>query len=812
MPQGDVPKQTAASVRDRLRQFEDAWQSGVPRIEDFLPADASRRAVLVELIKIDLEYRWRRPDPASRIPLESYQKRFPELGATLGVDLIGAEYLVRHWVGDHPSHAEYLKRFPTQSEAVRQELARLDQEIKEEGGPVPDAPSEEFTLRQVAVPITSIDGLLGALKSTLLLRHGQLDALLREPKAGSLEQLAAILVQRQWLTSFQVQRVLEGRAASLAAGGYTILEPVGRGMSGQVFRARHDRLDRIVALKLFSTKMVRDLDPKQIERFFVEMRAVGRLSHPHVVHAYDAGPVGATHFLAMEYVDGVNLHRLVQQQGPLPLAQANDYIRQAALGLQHVLENSLVHRDVKPSNLIVGASAVNGLPWGQVKILDLGLALLHASQRTRSSGALTQAGQVMGTADYMAPEQALNPHQVDIRTDLYSLGCTFYFLLAGRPPFGGGSLVQRMNRHLEEEAAPVASVRRDVPAEMSNVIVRLMAKDPARRFATPAELAAHLEALAPKLPRLAPRVPTRDSSAFVSESTGFSSLSLAPQSLRDSVDRSRQTRWILIGGAIAAVVFLIALSSVIAWAVRSQPRLDDRIAMPAPIPERKTRHVLDFDGESRFVALPDNLLHDSNVLTIEAWFKTTREGGIFGYQHTLFPEVPPHWVPVLYVGLDGNLYGAVWRGAVAPMGGTRRVNDGRWHHAALTTDGAAQSLFLDGERIDTAEGSVDHITMHHNQIGMTCTTGWPQGIPGWLSFTGMIRDVKIWHVARTPEQVRQDMKGASSGAERGLAAWYPLNEAQGDKARDHSVHRRDGRLGGGDRRFQPKRVAVTMEP
>jgi serine/threonine protein kinase len=812
MPQADPPKQTPGSLRDRLRQFEDAWQSGTPRIEDHLPTDASRRSVLLELIKIDLEYRWRRPDPASRIPLENYKTRFPELGTGIPVDLIGAEYLVRHWVGDRPSPAEYLKRFAGQAEAVRKELARLEREIKEEGGPAPDAPSEEFTLRQTAVPVTSSDGFFEALRSTPLLRRDQLDALLREPwagSAGSLEQLASVVVQRQWLTSFQVQRVLEGRAASLVVGAYTILEPVGRGMSGQVFRARHQGLDRIVALKLFSTKMVRDLDPKQIERFFVEMRAVGRLSHPHVVHAYDAGPVGGTHFLAMEYVDGVNLHRLVQQQGPLPLAQANDYVRQAALGLQHVLENGLVHRDIKPSNLIVGVPAGSGLPWGQVKILDLGLALLHASQRSRSSGALTQAGQVMGTADYMAPEQALNPHQVDIRTDLYSLGCTFYFLLAGHPPFAGGSLMQRMNRHLEEEAPPVASVRRDVPAELSNVIVRLMAKDPAGRFATPAELAAHLAALAPRLPRFAPGVPTRGALGAVSESSGFSSLSLAPQSLRDSVNRRRQTRWLLIGGAIGMVLFLIALSSVIAWAVRTGPRPDDRVSTPPTNPERKLRYVLDFDGESRFVTLPDNLLHDSNVLTIEVWFKTDRPGGIFGYQHTTYPDVPPHWVPVLYVGLDGNLYGAVWRGQVAPMGGTRHVNDGRWHHAALTTDGTSQSLFQDGERVDTAEGPVNHITMHYNQVGMACTTAWPQGKEGWSFFTGMIRDVRIWHIARTPEQVRQDMKGTLTGSERGLAAWYPMNESQGDRVRDQSSHHRDGRLGGGDKRFQPKRATMT---
>jgi serine/threonine protein kinase len=552
-------------------------------------------------------------------------------------------------------------------------------------------------------------------------------------------------------------------------------------MSSQVYRARHQGLDRIVALKLFSSKLVRDLDPKLIERFHVEMQAVGRLAHPHVVHAYDAGPVGGTYFLAMEYVEGVNLQRLVEERGPLPLMQASDYVRQAALGLQHVLENGLVHRDVKPANLMVTAQSTAGFRWGQVKILDLGLARLHAAERARSSGALTQTGQVMGTADYMAPEQALDPHQVDIRTDLYSLGCTFYFLLAGHPPFAGGSFMQRMNRHLEEEAPPLASVRRDVPAELSNIIGRLMAKDPARRFATPADLAQSLSGLMPRLPA----------------GPGSSA-------------QPRRKRWWLLGAA--GIALILVLSIVVASATRNRPDSAGKPAQTAAPAGPKTRYVLDFDGFSQFVALPDNLVHNSTTLTVEVWFKTKQPGGIFGCQRTLYPEVPTHdWTPVLYVGVDGTLYGAFWRGECTPLHGARPVTDDVWHHVALTSNGTSQSLFQDGERVDTAAGGVDHLTMHHNQIGMAYTALWPKGNGKWSPFTGMIRDVRIWHLVRTPEQVRQDMAGTTTASEPGLAAWYPLDERQGTMVRDRSRHAGDGKLGGGDRRFQPKRAAVMGE-
>src|SRR5262249_33340942 len=180
-----------------------------------------------------------------------------------------------------------------------------------------------------------------------------------------------------------------------------------------------------------------------VHRFHREIQAVAQLSHPNMVIAHDAASEGNTHFLVMEYVDGTDLATLVHKLGPLPVGHACEYIRQAAEGLRHAAERGLVHRDIKPSNLLL--SQQDGGP-GMVKILDMGLARLHTpdeAEEAASTTALTQEGAVMGTADYISPEQATNAHRVDIRSDLYSLGCTFYFLLTGQAPFPGGTFMEK---------------------------------------------------------------------------------------------------------------------------------------------------------------------------------------------------------------------------------------------------------------------------------------------------------------------------------------------------------------------------------
>jgi hypothetical protein len=276
---------------------------------------------------------------------------------------------------------------------------------------------------------------------------------------------------------------------------YLVRELLGVGGMGAVYRAQHQLMERTVALKVINRSLTDN--PAMVERFRREVKAAAKLAHPNIVHAYDADQAGDTHFLVMEYVDGTSLDRLVAEQGRLPVPQACDAIRQAALGLQHAHEQGMVHRDIKPQNLM-------RTPDGRVKILDFGLArfaretapagaLLTSEAPAAAAGeSLTQVGTVVGTPDYIAPEQIRDAHTADIRADLYSLGCTLYDLLAGQAPFPEGTVLQKVMAHLEQAPRPLSELRADVPAELAQVVERLMAKDPAQRYATPADVATAL--------------------------------------------------------------------------------------------------------------------------------------------------------------------------------------------------------------------------------------------------------------------------------------------------------------------------------
>ena len=216
-------------------------------------------------------------------------------------------------------------------------------------------------------------------------------------------------------------------------GDYELLEPLGHGGMGTVYRALHRRLDRIVAVKLLPSRRLRA--PQAIRRFRREMKAIGRLNHPSIVRATDAGEVDGTHFLAMDFVDGIDLSQLVRLIGPLRMEDACEIIRQAAVALQYAHEQGMIHRDVKPGNLMLELSVTGSTAESQVhvKVMDLGLALFGAASEIIDE--LTTVGQLMGTLDYMAPEQADSSHSVDATADVYSLGATLFKLLAGNAPY-----------------------------------------------------------------------------------------------------------------------------------------------------------------------------------------------------------------------------------------------------------------------------------------------------------------------------------------------------------------------------------------
>jgi serine/threonine protein kinase len=267
--------------------------------------------------------------------------------------------------------------------------------------------------------------------------------------------------------------------------GYEVLGELGRGGMGIVYKAQQLRPQRLVAVKVIDQSLAGDSDT--VARFRREQFLATRLTHPNLVAAYDAGQVEGLPYLVMEFLEGVGLDRLVEQRGSLPLPEACEVARQAALGLQHIHEHGLVHRDVKPSNLMLTTS-------GQVKVLDLGLTrLLNPSVE---GGQITSRGQFLGTLDYVAPEQCEDSHEVDIRADIYSLGCTLYHLLAGHPPFAAptySSVFQKLKAHAETLAPPIREHRPEVPEPLTRALERMLAKDRKDRFVSPAEVVATLQ-------------------------------------------------------------------------------------------------------------------------------------------------------------------------------------------------------------------------------------------------------------------------------------------------------------------------------
>jgi len=274
-------------------------------------------------------------------------------------------------------------------------------------------------------------------------------------------------------------------------GDYELLEKLGEGGMGAVYKARHRTMDRLVAVKLLPARSVQSAD--LVKRFYQEVKAAAKLIHPNVVTAFDAGQYEGVHYLVMEYVEGRDLARLIKQRGPLSVANAVNCILQAARGLQYAHAQGVIHRDIKPANLLLDRS-------GTVKILDMGLARVQGKGGLGAGEPdeerLTESGQVMGTCDYMAPEQALNTHQVDARADIYSLGCTLYRLLTGTAPYHGDSLIQVLLAHREAPIPSLCAARLEVPAALDAIYQRMVAKQPEDRYPSMAEVVAALEAFA----------------------------------------------------------------------------------------------------------------------------------------------------------------------------------------------------------------------------------------------------------------------------------------------------------------------------
>ena len=337
----------------------------------------------------------------------------------------------------------------------------------------------------------SADAFLRQIRDFKVIPESSLNkALTSAPPGASAKALATHLLHSGLLTRFQGARLLQGQGPSLRLGQYLLIEELGRGGMGRVFRAEHSAMGRIVALKILSADLVNS--PRAKEFFLREVRAASRLHHPNIVTAFDANEVNGVHFLVMELVQGPNLEKLVRERGPLPAPVACEYIRQVAAGLEHAFEQGMVHRDIKPSNLLIKGEPEPSKP-GLIKISDFGLARL-APIRAENAGSnhgtiLVEENTIIGTPDYLAPEQAKSLHQADIRSDIYSLGCTLFFLLTGRVPYPGTKGLEKIIKHSTDPVPAPSTLVPGIPPEVDQLVVRMMAKDPADRPQTPREAA-----------------------------------------------------------------------------------------------------------------------------------------------------------------------------------------------------------------------------------------------------------------------------------------------------------------------------------
>ncbi len=329
--------------------------------------------------------------------------------------------------------------------------------------------------------ITSTESFLALLEKSELLRDKDLEKVRAVAgKYADAKALALAVVGAKGLTRWQAGQLLAGRS-SFMLGRYKLIDLLGRGGMGSVFAAEQQGIGRRVALKIISKQNGRD--PEQLERFLAEARRIAALDHPNIVRAFDVDHEGERYFLVLEYVEGRDLQQIVESDGPLDVERAVRYVRQAAAGLAHAHERKMIHCDIKPANLIVGEKDA-------VKILDMGMARL-VEDGGRSSDSNEN---IVGTIDYISPEQALEAEDLDHRTDVYSLGCTLYFLLTSRPPFGEGTLAQRIMKHQTQAPRPISESRSGVPDELAEVCMKMMAKKPEDRLQTAAEVA---QALAP---------------------------------------------------------------------------------------------------------------------------------------------------------------------------------------------------------------------------------------------------------------------------------------------------------------------------
>ncbi len=354
----------------------------------------------------------------------------------------------------------------------------------------------------------------------------------RNKLGGSLpdnpKKFAGIFVKRNLLTEWHVETLVDGKYKGFFLGKYKLLGHIGTGGMSSVYLAEHSRMGDKRAIKVLPKSRVKDAT--YLARFQLEAKAIASLNHPNIVLAYDIDNEGDVHYIVMQFVDGSDMQQLVKRDGAVDPSTAAGLIAQAARGLEHAHSKGVIHRDVKPANLLIDSD-------GTVRLLDMGLALVTAGDQESLTVANNE--NVLGTADYLAPEQALNSHAVDHRADIYGLGCTLYFLLTGKPPFSDGTLAQRIAKHQTEMPKPVRELQPDCPGELEGICVKMIQKDPRYRYQSAADVADVLEKFSAAVPKGA-KVTAGLGAAPIDYDDDFSS-SISLESPRRSSDQQGDT-------------------------------------------------------------------------------------------------------------------------------------------------------------------------------------------------------------------------------------------------------------------------------
>jgi nitrous oxidase accessory protein NosD len=399
--------------------------------------------------------------------------------------------------------------------------------------------------------------------------------------------------------------------APLLAGRYQLLEKLGQGGMGTVFRARDANLERPVAIKMLPEGSAPDADA--VARFRREARALARLSHPGIIQAHDSGEEAGRPFLVMELVEGLSLARELADKGRIPPTRAADYGQQAALALHHAHQHRLIHRDVKPSNLLLSAD-------GRVRLLDLGLARFLLDQIGEAQ--LTRTGTGMGTPDYCAPEQFRDAHKADARSDVYALGCTLYHLIAGRVPFPGSSFSEKVEAHETKEASPLEELCPEVPVGLALAVRRMMAKCPADRFASMAEVAG---ALTPYV---------AGSSASSRQIRNTSTWTGAQLVTMTALPRRRRLVALALAGAAMAVLLLAGVVGIVGFMVGA---FRPDAAQVAQLPHSQPEGAPKTDTPGDMPKAPAKA-DDPNVLTVS---QKKEDGGKYRTINEALAEVKP---------------------------------------------------------------------------------------------------------------------------------------------------------------------------